>query len=78
MKVNKHGKGLGSTSVNARVNLRLRLSYILKMFYQTFSLHQNWYYLRLRLCEKGDSAIPAVDSGHLGDTEKCFLILGPP
>ena len=72
-----HGKKLENTSVNARVNLSLKLSYILKMFYQTFSINQDLFYPRLRLRgnDKG-SAIPAVDSAHL-DTENYFLILGP-
>ena len=50
-----------STSLNARV-FRVKLSYNYKMSYQTFL-----YYRRLLLRENDEvSAIPAVDSGHLG------------
>ena len=59
-------KKLGSTSSNARINLRLKFCNILKMFYQIFSITQNLYYPRLRLRENDkDPAIHAVDSSHL-------------
>ena len=41
-------------------------SYVLRMFYQTFSINQNLYYLSLLLCEHDqNSAILAANSGHL-------------
>ena len=56
------------TSVNARVNFRLEIPYILKMLYHFCLINQNlYYYLRLLLHENDDdSAIPAADSDYLG------------
>ena len=55
-----------SSTVTARVNFRLKFSYISKMFYQTFSLNQNFYNPKLFLQENDNySALPAVNSRHL-------------
>ena len=57
-----------STSLNVRVNFRLKLPYNIKMSYKTYFINLNYLYYRRLLLRENDEvlAIPVVDSGHLG------------